>query len=402
MSKLKLLSLCSGIGSPELAAARVWDDVRIVAACEIDKFSRQTYEANFDIDPQHYHDDVTAMDAMPYCHNTDALIGGFPCQAFSVAGLRLGFEDTRGTIFYDFVRILNETQPKFFVFENVKGLVGHGKEKDVEHEVCFLDLFGEEQKVKTTTKGRNYFSKKHNEKEIGRTLSVMEDVLDGTGYFWTWEVLNTKDFGVPQNRERIFMVGFKLEEDFNNFSFPDAFPLEKRLEDILEDDVDEKYFLNERQIENIEKSNFIQNRRIIQGNQVVDTLCTRDFKDPKCVVVGMLDIKGTDQIRRVYDIGGVSPALTTMQGGNQEPKIFLNPRVRKLTPLECFRLQDFPNSFKKVVSNSQLYKQAGNSITVAVMEQIMNKIKIAISGQVVSEAEMGGLFREDCNTQENS
>jgi len=421
---LNLLTLCSGIGSPELGAERVYDAVNIVAACEIDPFARKTYEANFDIDPNHYHHDVTTMDATHYNGNAHGLVGGFPCQAFSFAGKRLGFEDTRGTIFYDFVRILKEVEPEFFIFENVKGLVGHDKEKDTEEVTCSVDLLGEERRVVTKIKGRKYFSVKHENREIGRTLHTMEQVLDDAGYYWTWEVLNTKDFGVPQNRERIFMVGFKNEKDFKNFSFPKAFPLERRLKDVLEEVVDDGYYLSEEQIENISMSSYIQNRRRIQKDEVCDTLCARDFKDPKCVVIANLNNKGHDYINRVYSVEALSPTLPIMQGGGQEPKILQKGRgfnkggikaydgvvpaltscswqennhlmqglsVRKLTPLECLRLQDFPDSFKKVVSNSQLYKQAGNSMSVNVMELLFKQVKKAMSGEV-EEVKLGGLF----------
>lgn len=409
---LNLLTLCSGIGSPEVAAMRVHESVNVVAACEIDKFARQTYTANFDIDPKHYHEDVTKMDGTQYHGNVDRLVGGFPCQAFSVAGKRLGLEDTRGTIFFDFVRLLKEIEPKVFVFENVKGLVGHDKEKDEFKTVTFDTLFGKSEKQVLVKKAKKYWSTKHPKREIGKTLHIMEKVLDDAGYFWTWDVLNTKDFGVPQNRERIFMVGFKDEEDFKNFSFPTPFALEKRLKDVLEEDVGERYYLSEQMTKKLKLNSTLtsgdiktighsgtggQKGDIVLPMGISSCLTSSDYKQPKQIMVaGMLDIKGTEQIRRVHEVGGVAPSLTTMQGGHQEPKIIQGGfpklfRVRKLTPLECFRLQDFPDSFKKVVSNSQLYKQAGNSMSVNVMEAIERAICDALAFKR-EDVVLSGLF----------
>ena len=469
-NKLNLLTLCSGIGSPEIGAMRVYDSVNIVAACEIDKFARQTYKANFKINPKHYHRDVTKMDATPYKGLVDGLVGGFPCQAFSVAGKQLGFEDTRGTIFFDCVRILKEVQPKFFIFENVKGLVGHDKEKDSVEEVCTLDLFGGKSTQKIITKGRKYWSSRHPKKEIGRTLHTMERVLSETGYFWSWAILNTKDFGVPQNRERIFMVGFKNEEDFNNFSFPRPFPLVRRLKDILEDDVDERYYLKEKNLRgltlhNPKKSDIKtvghsgtgqQRGDIVMTDGVSSCLTACDYKQPKQIMIACILDKNNsgislEQNRRVLSEDGISSTLTTMQESRvsgEETKQHLEInfsgasncltllqksrgillqksrgfnkggvkaidgvcptlgcsswqennhlvdgfRIRKLTPLECFRLQDFPDSFIKVVSNSQLYKQAGNSMSVNVMEEIFRQVKSAMCGEETRENEFGGLF----------
>jgi DNA (cytosine-5)-methyltransferase 1 len=190
--------------------------------------------------------------------------------------------------------------------------------------------------------------------------------LRDIGYYCHYEVVNTKDYGVPQNRERVFLVGFLDHEAYHRFSFAPKQKLDKRLKDVLEDEANEKYYLKDSVIaqfnENTEKA----------GGRVGDYFIN---------VIGLLDCKGTDQIRRVYGVYGIAATLTTMQGGNQEPKI-LEKRIRKLTPLECWRLQDFPDEAHHKakasgVSNSMLYKQAGNSMSVNVLEMIFRQIELS-------------------------
>lgn len=420
---MKIGTLFSGIGSPEQGAKRVYGDkLELVFACEWDKYARQSFLANYEIDEKHFHSDINDLDSTQYKDKIDVLIGGSPCQDFSIAGLRAGIDGKRGQLIWQYYRIITEIMPPVFIYENVKGMV--------------------------SDKG-------------GRTLQDFLTVFRELGYFCHYEVLNTKDYGVPQNRERIFIVGFLDHEQYYRFQFAPKQKLTKRLKDILEDNVEEKYYLSDRFIKtsikhkerhtergngfsfepktpndiasclqsaygNRQTDTFIkhpsnqlnptyksQANTIHNINLVAPTLCafTHGYaggyiKEPQCNVVGMLDIKGNEQIRRVYGVDGTSPCLQTMQGGNREPKILdltndfgenktreytqfdptlrserfglateQNYRIRKLTPRECFRLQDFPDTFKFVVSNSQLYKQAGNSISVNIMEMIFNQIE---------------------------
>lgn len=195
------------------------------------------------------------------------------------------------------------------------------------------------------------------------------------GYNSYYQILNAKDYGIPQNRERVYTVSIRKDIDKNNFKFPEKEPLKTVLKDLLEKEVDKKYYLKDYQIENIKKSNYIQNQRRIQEKDYCDTLCARDWKDPKCIQIGNLDIKGNDSIKRVYSPEGISPTLTTCGGGNTQAKIKDGNNIRKLVPLEYWRLMSFDDEdFYKAQStgnsNSQLYKQAGNSIVVKVLEKI--------------------------------
>jgi DNA (cytosine-5)-methyltransferase 1 len=294
--------------------------------------------------------------------------------------------------------------------------------------------------------------------------------MEELGYTNYYQVLNAKDYGIPQNRERVFTISIlngnnyefpKIQElktipldyieenadekynltdknikhyqrEFGSkgkeldlykpiptltsamgtgggnvpyFTFPPKQELQLRLKDMLENEVDDKYYLSEEMVDKIKASNFIQERKRIQEKEYCDTLLARDWKDPKCVQVGTLDIKGMDCVKRVYSDEGLSPTLTDMQGGNRQPKIidtnfsrhreyseyscaidtYANKlkvendcRIRKLTPKECFRLMGFDDAdFEKasqVNSNSQLYKQAGNSIVVNVLEAIFTNL----------------------------
>ena len=432
---LKIGTLFSGIGSPEQAASRVWKNHEIAFACEWDKHARQSYKAIYEIDDEHFFVDVREMDGTKYQGKCDILIGGSPCQAFSIAGLRQGTDDERGQLIYQYVRIVEEVKASVIVYENVKGMLSIDK---------------------------------------GRTVKQFMQALRQIGYYCQYSVLNTKDYGVPQNRERLFMVGFLDHEAYYRFQFAEKIPLVKRLRDFLEPIADDKYYLNGKTIEmftnktNKAKAdgngfafkpqdgdkiafaittkagqrindNYIKERLIVDTKSPDDlrayseyspTLQANDYKEPKKVlegVVGMLDTKDNECNRRVYGTDGTAPCLQTMQGGNREPKIIclnqegepmpnvpengqanriyskndITPalnigwqpktfeksyRIRKLTPLECWRLQDFPNEAHEKakqagVSDSQRYKQAGNSMTVAVVEMIFRQIDKALKGE---------------------
>lgn len=346
---MRIATLFSGIGSPEQGAKRVYgDDLEMVFACEFDKFARQSFEANYDIAPEHFHKDVHDLDATHYRDKVDILIGGSPCQAFSIAGLREGTEDERGQLIYQYIRVVEECKPPIIVYENVKGM---------------MSITG------------------------GRTIKEFVQALRDIGYYCHYEVINTKDYGVPQNRERLFLVGFLDHEAYHRFDYAPKVKLEKRLKDVLEDDVDEKYYLSDTAQIRLSKSDraigFYSGEEktspciIASYHKIPSDGCY--LQVPQIDMVGLLDCKGTDQIRRVYGTDGIAATLTTMQGGNQEPKITESHRIRKLTPRECLRLQDFPDTFEIVVSDSQAYKQAGNSMSVNILEMIFNQIEKAKS-----------------------
>ena len=373
-------TLFSGIGAPEQAAKRVYGDHEIVFACEMDKFARKSYESNYNISPDHFHTDINDMDGKQYRGKVDMIIGGSPCQDFSVAGLRAGVDGHRGQLIWQFFRIINEARPTVFIYENVKGMV--------------------------SDKG-------------GKTLKDFLEVFLSIGYYCHAEVLNTKDYGVPQNRERIYVIGFLDREQYYNFSYAPKIKLTKRLRDTLDREVDKKYYLSDKAIAymGMDRGDWRANWDMglhYEGDAYVGSCLTANIakglpygvlKEPKISVIGKLITKCNDQNSRVYSQDGLCPAITTCQGGGQEPKILQTGHgfnrggehavaptlassswqdnnhllskegIRKLTPRECLRLQDFPDTFKQVVSDTQLYKQAGNSMSVNVVEMIMRQIE---------------------------
>ena len=363
----------SGIGSPESALKRLGLDIEEVFACEIDKYARKSFNELHN--PTTFYEDITTRNHSEV-PQLDLYVAGFPCQSFSMAGKRGGFEDTRGTLFFNVAEFIKENQPKCFVLENVKGLLSHDSGKTYQTITDVLTNGG------GTLNG-----------QIG-----IDTIDNGLGYHVYAKVLNTKDYGVPQNRERIFLVGFKEPRDFN---FPKKMELKLRLKDLLESDVDEKYYIenisnNDRLYKTVEihKDNMSDNTFIDSYNKTIHktitpTITTRInassqchiYKEVKIIQVGNLkeDVGFKNkQAGRVYSIEGLSPCLSTMQGGGQEPKALIEKKIRRLTPLECWRLQGFTDEqfykAQKVNSDTQLYKQAGNSITVNVLVELFKKI----------------------------
>lgn len=324
---MKIGTLFSGIGAPEQGAKRVYgDDLKMVFACEWDKFARQSFKAIYEIEDEHFHKDISDMDGKQYAGQVDIIIGGSPCQDFSIAGLREGVEGKRGSLIWQYFRIIDEVRPHVFIYENVKGMLSD----------------------------RN-----------GKTIQEFLEVFRSIGYFCHWEVLNSKDYGVPQNRERVFIVGFLDHEAYYRFQFAPKIPLTKRLKDVLESEVDEKYYLSAQFIKGMEMH---KERHKDRGNGF-------SF-EPKY----LCDIEAVNCLSCGYG----SRATDTY--------IIENDGIRKLTPLECWRLQDFPDEAHEKakvagVSDSQRYKQAGNSITVAVMEMILRQVDKALKCET-----NGGLF----------
>ena len=370
MHKISLATLFSGIGAPEFAAKKVFDSVKMIFACEIDKFARKSYLANHDA-PLTFYEDIRDLDAKAYAEQIDILIGGSPCQDFSTAGQRAGEDGERGNLIWQFYRVVSEARPKVFIYENVKG---------------FLSI------------------------NSGKSYQRFLDALRKLGYFCHAEILNTKDYGIPQNRERLYIVGFLDAQEYHAFCIAPKTGC-KRLADFLDTSVDEKYFLSDKMIaclkkkENNFQGSFAPKSLSDVGNCIMTTAGSRRT-DNFIKVVGKLDIKGNDILKRVYDVDGVAPTIYTAQGGNQEPKILQRARgfnkggefvvfptissssfeqnnllksvrIRKLTPRECLRLQGFPESFKIVVSDTQTYKQAGNAMSVNIIKMIFKQIQKA-------------------------
>lgn len=427
--RLKFLDLFAGIGGFRLGMESAGHEC--IGFCEIDKFARKSYKAIHDTEGEiELHDITTVTDEfIRGIGHVDIICGGFPCQAFSIAGKRKGFEDTRGTLFFEITRFASILRPRLLFLENVKGLLNHNG---------------------------------------GDTFETILSALDELGYDAEWQVLNSKDFGVPQNRERVFIIGH-----LRGRSIRAIFPLGGN--DKTTDCKQQKI----KKVGNIRKKGKSQSGDVVSIDSLVPTLCsTTTQKDPPKIAIPILtperpkkrqngrrfkengepmftltgqDRHGIvvagklpsnhDQNSRVYNPRGLAPTLSTMQGGGQEPKIiqkargfnkgaqhsiaptlssnswqennlvkvvdFYNKitkdevgtltssgggstiragsfgitdgyRIRKLTPRECWRLQGFPDwAFDKaqeVNSNSQLYKQAGNSVTVNVIAEIAKRL----------------------------
>lgn len=354
--KISLATLFSGIGAPEFAAREVFGEVKTIFACEIDKFARQSYLANHEA-PMVFYDDVCDLDARAYAGQIDILIGGSPCQDFSIAGQRAGEDGERGNLIWQFYRVVSEARPMVFVYENVKG---------------FLSING------------------------GKSYQRFLNALRGLGYLCHAEVLNTKDYGIPQNRERVYITGFLNADEYHAFSLAPKTGC-GRLADFLDMSVGEKYFLSDRALAHFRSKDTNEN--------IANTLTTNPGHrrtDTFIKVVGELDAKGNESIRRIYDTCGIAPTMTTRhtpkilqktRGFNKGYELETCPtissssfernnllkaeRIRKLTPRECLRLQGFPESFKIVVSDTQAYKQAGNAMSVNVVKMIFEQIKLA-------------------------
>ena len=237
--------------------------------------------------------DITKIDLakLKELGDIDLITHGSPCQDFSIAGRLAGGDKgsgTRSSLMWCTVDIVEAVRPKYVVWENVKNLL--------------------------SSKNRHNFD---------GYIQVMEDL----GYNSYYQVLNAKDYGIPQNRERVFTISIKKDIDITGFSFPEKQELKLRLKDMLEKDVDEKYYLDDEKIKKIKSSTFAQERLRIQEKDYCDTILARDWKDPKCVQVGELDIKGHDCVKRVYSGEGISPTLTDMQGGNRQPKVLIDEPV---------------------------------------------------------------------------
>ena len=304
----------SGIGAPEQALRKLGIEYKSVFACDIDKYAKQSFLANYNT--ENWFDDITKRDhsKTPYC---DLYVAGFPCQAFSVAGKRKGVNDTRGTLFFDLFQYIKLQHPKYFILENVKGLVRHDK---------------------------------------GNTFKTIMDSLESLNYTIYNKVLNTKNYGIPQNRERIFIVGFS---DTHTFEWPET-KITEPIEKFLDVRVDKTYYLTKHQINKIHQYNKKHNKKI--------DFTFKDFITYiKNGVEWIADVRADMGLR--IRKNRMSPCLTT-----SSTPIIKRRKIRRLTPLECLRLQGFPDSFERVVSDSQIYKQAGNSMTVDVMAAIIKQV----------------------------
>lgn len=369
MKEIKIATIFSGIGSPEQALERIGTPHKVIFACDngeriinIDytaefkkvknmssviekrryveslytKYTRQTnyvqksYLANYKIENDNFFQDVMLLDGRDFNHKVDLFVGGSPCQSFSIAGSRGGLEDTRGTLFFEYCRLVKEIQPEVFIYENVYGVLNHDK---------------------------------------GKTWETMRNVFSELGYHYTWDILDARDYGIPQGRRRLFVVGFKSENAYKQFSFPKKIELSEcplpTMQAMLEENMAEGCMQSVNGIlqKVIDKKGEPDKRYYLSEKLKAYVLApgTKKFMH--------FDAKTDLPIARalVKNMGNTYRASVNNY-------VHTHGKLRHLTMREVHRLMGYPDSYKIVVSKAQAYKQAGNSIVVDVMMNIVKQI----------------------------
>lgn len=366
--KIKLATAFSGIGAIEQAFKRLNIDHEIVFACdngdviidvntdeELDNirklktirekreyvtnlykklsrktnFVEQSYKSNYKINDDNFFYDVKLLDGTDFNNKVDLFVGGSPCQSFSIAGARGGFEDTRGTLFYEYVRLVKEIQPKVFIYENVYGVLTHDK---------------------------------------GKTWATMQNVFSELGYHYKWQILDARNYGIPQGRRRLFVVGFKDENQANRFNFPQPIELKYTMQDFLFDNCAEGNF----------KYKANGEIYLLPGGQKVEKYLSQKLVD-------YVMSPGTKNFMHPNDTRidlPVARAILSTQGNTHRASVnnyvTTNGHIRALEPRESLRLMGFPDDFVISVSRAQSYKQSGNSIVVDVLMAIVRQIMKAI------------------------
>ncbi|MGL5724835.1 DNA cytosine methyltransferase [Cetobacterium sp.] len=341
---------------------------------EKSNFVKKAYIENYRIASEDFHWNISFLDGNEYKDKVDLFVGGSPCQSFSMVGKRKGFEDTRGTLFYEFVRLLNEISPRFFIYENVQGVLSH---------------------------------------DGGQTWEIMQNSFKEAGYEFKHYILNSRNFGIPQNRNRLFVIGFKNEDEIKIFKNPKTKELLCTMQDFLEDSFDAKYFLPEKGLKFVtDKKNLDKQYTQINGDIALCQKANQQFNwhgdfiecytedelkrllkiDPKYFLsekVKKYILSEEDSIiKPETDLKIARPLTATMHKMHRAgvdnyitygEKLPVEKRkIRKLTPRECYRLMGFCDSFKIVVSDTQAYQQAGNSIVVDVLMAILIELNEVI------------------------
>ena len=452
---IKVGSDFSGVGAFNQALIKLGKPFKEIFACDMDKYARQTFIENYG-EPEYYPTNV--YDREIPTQSLDIYMTSPPCQAFSLAGKRLGKEDKRGILFFNSHEFIQVNKPRFFIFENVKGLLSDNGGKTFSEWVAMLG---------------------------GKSVNgnpILFPYEDSVPYHLYWKVLNAKEHGIPQNRERVFLIGIRDDND-NKFQFPKEEHLTKRLKDVLEDPVDDKYFLSGKMLSclfNHKSDKFQINTPVINETNQAKTLRTEMAKmrrQDNFIKVKSATNRGYEeategdsinftvtnsktrrgrvgkgiaqtlegicnqaviqlnqnkesggvqpyQQNRIFDVNGISPAILANLGGDRNHNILYNDKklndtiaknilkegeikildthnrkvqgnaptltephhnttrlwdgykIRRLTPRECFRLMDFPDSFNWTCSDSQAYKQAGNSIVVNVIYKILKQLPL--------------------------
>lgn len=352
---IRIATVFSGIGAAEQALQQLGVDHRIVFACDngerylkqsfeevssiLDNFSieyreqvlrllydstgkpnnvKKSYFANYDIDETRWFEDIRFIDGKPFKGQVDLFVGGSPCQSFSTYGHKRGLEDTRGTLFYDYARLVQEIQPKAFIFENVTGLLTH------DHK---------------------------------RTWRVIKDTFDLLNYDIKFEVLNAQDYNLPQLRKRVFVVGINRKLKCKEYEFPNPVPLTHKSTDYLEDDIPNAYYLPEKGFNFVTKVERSQRRARV--NQ---------------------DIIGCQTANQQFNWVGDFRVETPQQRHIDDPRIYIGEYegklavARKMIPRELLRLMGFSDEFEIVVDDNTMWRQTGNSIAVPVIKAVIEKI----------------------------
>ena len=360
-STIRVASLFSGIGAFEQALDILGLKSKIVLACDNDQFVKKSFFANYEINEKNWFDDVQEINGTKFKNKVDLLVGGAPCQSFSMVGKRLGLKDTRGNLTLHFIKKINEIKPKVFIFENVRALLSV---------------------------------------DNGDAWKIIYNKFKQTGYTFYYNTLNAKNFGIPQNRERLFVIGFKNKQDF---LFPQPIKLKNTMQDYLEGEFDKKFYLPPKGVAFVTKNKNLK-KRYTQVNGKI-ALCQKrnqqfnwhgDF-----IQVKKSDIKKyilSDKVKKYVlstgtkgfyskpeiDLEIARPLVSTMhkmhRSGVDNYISLKKGKIRKLTPRECLRLMGFPDTFKQVVSDTQLYRQTGNSIVVNIVIALLKEMDISKFG----------------------
>ena len=289
-------------------------------------FVKISYDANYKVKDNNFFYDVKLLDGYDFKNKVDLFVGGSPCQSFSIAGARGGFEDARGTLFYEYARLVREIQPKIFIYENVYGVLTHDK---------------------------------------GNTWKVMQDIFNELGYYYKWSILDARNYGIPQGRRRLFVVGFKSKKEYEKFEFPKPIKLNLTMQDLLLENAKEgNVQFKDGELKVLSKVGQKTNEKLFLSQKLIDyILCpgTKNFYHDDAEI----DLP-------------IARALLSTMGNTHRASVnnyvTTNGRIRALDPRETHRLMGFPDTYKIVVSKAQAYKQSGNSIVVSVLKHILDSI----------------------------
>lgn len=311
LSNYTFIDLFAGLGGFRLALESL--GAKCVYSNEWDKFAQTVYNDNFGDIPE---GDITKVDENTIPDH-DILCAGFPCQAFSISGKQRGFEDSRGTLFFDVARIVKCKKPKVVFMENVKNFASH---------------------------------------DNGKTLQVVKATMEELGYSFNYKVLNATDFGMPQKRDRVYMVCFKNDLNCGRFDFPKPFPLSRHVEDFL-----------------LKDESMVSNLYIERSDIYYNVKDDSKFSN-KSIRLGIVNKGG--QGERIYSTKGIAITLSANGGGvfAKTGGYLINGRPRKLHPRECARLMGFPDTYKMAKNKNQSYKQFGNSVVIDVLQYIAIEI----------------------------